>query len=266
MWRIYCLFALIVGTGNFLPAQSDSLPRLTMDAIRQLPDTTLPIAFHFVGLPDGRNFVTDPRDSLLAAHGNNDKLRSNILVYYLLLELNAKFRGGMLDYPPSKDTKIRFGLYKPGEGELPALQHYAYGERPRMVPGVYNVIFQYRAGKSPDGSTGGTGSKRIVVYNVLQRYLAGSSDFWTVARNIGHEIGHSLSLDHTFHCENPCAGQGFDPAEECFGTCVPHNQGSGEVNCFGGSDRQLLMGYGAQTSLTVCEVERMWNYMLRREG
>ena len=235
---------------------------LSLDEIQSLPDTTLALAFHFVALPDGRNFVLDPRDSLLIAHGNNEKLRANILVYYLLGELNRVFRGGMLDYAASKDTKIRFELYAGQEDGDDGIQLYDFGERIRPLPGAYNVIFQYRAGKSPDGVTGGRGSRRIVVYNLLQRYLTGSNDTWTPARNIGHEIGHALGLDHTFHCDNPCAGQGFDPLEECFGECVDHNFGSGPVNCYGGSDRQLLMGYGSQVHLTACEVERMWNYML----
>ena len=262
MWRAV-IFFLCIGTGWWLPAQDPaSTAWLSMVEIQSLPDTTLPLAFHFVALPDGRNFVLDPQDSLLAAHGNNEKLRANILVYYLLGELNRVFSSGMLDYPASKDTKIRFATYAGSEHDPPGIQLYGYGEQVSMVPEAYNVIFRYRPGKSPDGSTGGTGSRRIVVYNLLQQYLAGANDTWTPARNIGHEIGHALGLDHTFHCDNPCAGQGFDPHEECYGECVDHNFGSGRVSCYGSSDRQLLMAYGSQVHLTVCEVERMWNYLL----
>ena len=263
MWRAIGMGMILMAGWRAHGQDASDLPWMSMDEIQSLPDTTLPLAFHFMALPDGRNFVLDPQDTLLAAHGNNEKLRANVLVYYLLGELNRIFRDGMLDYAPSKDSKIRFALYRDSASRLTGIQFYAYKEPVRMVPEAYNIIFRYRPGKSPDGATGGTGSRRIMVYNVLQQYLAGSNDTWTVARNIGHEIGHALSLDHTFNCANPCAGQGFDPLEECYGECVDHNFGSGPVNCFGSSDRQLLMAYGAQVHLTVCEVERMWNYLLQ---
>ena len=261
---LFCIaLSVVLLTGAPVAAQSrDALP-LTIEAIQERPDTTLQLAFHFVALPDGTNFVTDPRDSLLLAHGGHEKLRADVLIYYLLKELNDRFRKGMLDYPPSRDTKIRFAQARNPEESIAGAYFYAHNERPRLVPGVFNVIFQYHPGKNaPDGSTGGTGSRTIRIYNVLQRYLAGSHDTWSVARNIGHEIGHALSLDHTFKCDNPCAGCGFDPLEECYGDCVEHNRGSDRINCFGGSPRELMMGYGSQVYFTVCEVELMWGFLL----
>ena len=259
-----CLCLLGGGTAV---AQSAGGAPLTIDSIQQLPDTTLRLAFHFVALPDGTNFVTDRRDSLLLAHGGHEKLRADVLIYYLLKELNDRFRKGMLDYPPSRDTKIRFAQAKNPEDSVAGAYFYAHGERPKLSPDVFNVIFQYHPGKNaPDGSTGGTGSRTIRIYNVLQRYLQGSHDTWSVARNIGHEIGHALSLDHTFKCDNPCAGRGFDPLEECYGDCVEHNHGSDKINCFGGSPRELIMGYGSQVYFTVCEVERMWEFLMRASG
>ena len=248
-----------------LAAQPDSLRRpLTIDDIQELPDTTFRLAFHFVGLPDGRNFVVDPADSLLAAHGDNEKLRADVLMGYLLRELNYRYRTALLDYPDSRDTKLRFAYAAGPERPLESAYFYAHGERPRRVPGAFNVILTtYRGRGKPNGATTGVGSDQIFLYNNLQSYLAGSVDTWTPARILAHEIGHALSLDHTFKCDNPCAGQGFDPAEECFGNCVGDNYGSGPVNCFGGSQRELMMGYGTQLYLTTCEVERIWNYLLR---
>ncbi len=265
MLRLLTLLAIFFVLLPGLPAQSPEGDRLTIEEIQELPDTTLRLAFHFVALPDGRNFVSDPQDSLLATHGNNEKLVAKTLTYYLLRELNGRFRTAMLDYEPSRDTKIRFAPAENPEKGIAGAYFYSYRERPVAIPGVFNVIFQYRGGANPpDGSTGGAGSHTIYIYNSLQKYLSGSHDTWSVARQIGHEIGHALSLDHTFKCDNPCAGQGFDPLEECFGDCVPHNHGSDKTNCYGGSQRELMMGYGSQVYLTVCEVERIWNFMLRK--
>ncbi|PPK85801.1 pregnancy-associated plasma protein-A [Neolewinella xylanilytica] len=264
MLRAFVIIWLAWLLGGALPGQSAGSEPLPIEVIQQLPDTTLRLAFHFEALPDGRNFVTDPNDSLLIAHGNNEKLRADILIYYVLQELNHRFRTGMVDYAPSRDTKIRFALVETLDSGIRGASFYAHGERPVHVPGAFNVIFRYHPGpRAPNGSTGGVGSTTIYIYNALQTYLAGSQDTWSLARNIGHEIGHALSLDHTFKCDNPCAGQGFDPLEECYGDCVPHNHGSDKINCFGGSSRELMMGYGSQVYLTVCEVERMWGWLLR---
>lgn len=256
---LFCL----VGQAR-VPAQSGTpAPKLTIGEIHSLPDTTFPLFFHFVALPDGRNFVADTTDSLFLAHGRHEKLRADVLMYYMLRELNHRFRTALLDYPPSRDTKIRFGYAHPEAPPLESARFYRFGEPVRSVPGTFNIVFTSRAGSSrTDGATTGTGSHTVYVYNRLQTYLAGSHDTWTVARLIGHEIGHALSLDHTFKCDNPCAGQGFDPLEECFGECTPHNSGNGRQNCFGGSSRDLMMGYGSQLHLTICEVEQIWNYLL----
>ncbi|NJB84708.1 hypothetical protein GGR26_000453 [Lewinella marina] len=263
LYRCLLLF-LLFAAGARVPGQSVKPASPTMDEIRELPDTTLRLAFHFVALPDGTNFVRDARDSLVVAHGGHEKLRADVLMYYLLRELNHRFRVALLDYPPSRDTKLRFALVGGADRPLESAAFYREGEPLRPVAEGFNIVFtRYRGRGRPDAATTGTGSTTIYVYDRLQTYLAGSHDTWTVARLIGHELGHALSLDHTFKCDNPCAGRGFDPLEECYGECTDHNGGSGAVNCFGGSPRELMMGYGSQLHLTVCEVERMWAFLLR---
>ncbi len=254
--------ALFLLFGLSLGASPDTLRApLTIHDIQQLPDTTFRVAFHFVALPDGRNFVSDPADTLLAAHGNNEKLRADVLMGYLLRELNGRYKTALLDYPGSRDTKIRFTLAGGREHPLGSAYFYRHDERPVPVPGAFNVIFTAHRGRT-DGATNGVGSRTIYIYNRLQAYLKGSVDTWTPARTIGHEIGHAFGLDHTFKCDNPCAGQGFDPLEECHGDCVNNNSGSGQINCYGGSQRELMMGYGSQLFLTPCEVETIWNHLL----
>ena len=264
MHRLTVLLILwLLGPG--LSAQ-EGMPWLTIDDIQARPDTTLRLAFHFVGLPDGRNFVPAGQDSLRAAYGGNEKLTGEIYAWYIMRELDKRFRTALLDYPPSKDTKLRFG-YAAGEGRPvgESLYYYRHDERPRPVPGAYNVVFtRYRGrGMNPNGSTRGAGSHTLYIYGTLETFLRGGADTWSPARTLAHELGHALSLDHTFKCDNPCAGQGFTPETECFGVCAPTNTGqAGSTSCYGGSQRELMMGYGSQLHLTPCETERMWNFLL----
>ncbi|WP_116125014.1 M43 family zinc metalloprotease [Lewinella sp. IMCC34183] len=259
MLRFLVFLVLLLAFPGWGGAQSGKPARLTIDDIQALPDTTFGVVFHFVALPDGRNYVADARDSLLATHGNNEVLRADVLMWYLIREVNKRFRTGVIDYPPSKDTKLRF-VYANGPDPLASAYFYAHGERLRPVAGAFNVILVDHPGTT-NASTRGKGSRTIYLYNTLPDYLRGSNNTWDPARTLAHEIGHALSLDHTFKCDNPCAGRGFDPYEECFGECVNHNSGSGEVSCFGGSDRELLMGYGSQLFLTPCEVEQIWDHL-----
>ncbi len=238
------------------PRDSCAAYRLGIEELQQLPGMTVRLAFHFVALPDGRNF---------APEAELEKLRAATFLYYVLGEMNTRMRVAVLDYPPSRDTRLRFALVN-GPQE-PLASCFFYGNRDKVVPldGAMNVVFtDYRGrGKAPDGAITGTGSNRITVYNRLQTYLAGSQDTWTVARLINHEFGHTQGLDHSFKCDNPCAGIDLEPREECFGVCTTNNAGStAGTNCYGGSERALMMGYGTQLSLTVCETEQLLNYLL----
>ncbi|MBB4078478.1 hypothetical protein GGR28_001091 [Lewinella aquimaris] len=234
--------------------------------LQALSPATFRLAFHFVGLEDGRNFTGDPDDPVLAAHGNNEKLRADVLMRYLLNEMNFRFRTALLDFAPSRDARIRFALVNGAEEPLRSAFFYRHGERVRTLDDAMNIIFtRYPGpGKAPDASVPGVGSNRIHVYNRLPGFLKGSHDTWTIARIINHELGHTQGLDHTFNCNNPCAGIDLEPEDECFGACTTNNNGSAAgTNCYGGSGRDLMMGYGSQLHLTVCETEQLWNYMLR---
>lgn len=238
---------------------------MTVDDLPRLPTVTFALAFHFVALDDGTNFVTDPQDSLLLAHDGHEKLRADVLMGYLIRELNGRFRTALLDMPATKDTRIRFA-YLNG-AEQPLCSAYFYGSQDRIAyrEDALNIVFtRYRGQRAPSGSTPGVGSNSVYVYNQLQNYLRGSHDTWTVARVIAHEFGHSRGLDHTFKCDNPCNGVDLVATDECFGKCTTNNNGSttAGVNCFGGSARKLIMAYGAQVHLTPCETELLWNYLI----
>ncbi len=258
----WILLALLCGTCLTAAAQSGSprdscaAYRLGIDELQHLPGMTVRLAFHFVALPDGRNF---------APESNVEKLRAASFLYYVLGEMNTRMRVAVLDFPPSQDTRLRFALVNGPEDPLASC--FFYGNRDKVVPleGAMNVVMtDYRGrGRAPDGSITGVGSNRITIYNRLQDYLAGSQDTWTVARLINHEFGHTQGLDHSFKCDNPCAGIDLEPKEECFGVCTTNNAGStAGTNCYGGSPRALMMGYGTQLSLTVCETEQLLNHLL----
>ncbi|WP_420460944.1 M12 family metallo-peptidase [Neolewinella sp.] len=262
--RLLLTLLFLLSLAPALPAQTPE--RMTVEDLPRLPEVTYAVAFHFVALEDGTNFVTDPQDSLVLAHGGHEKLRADVLMYYLLREINGRFRSGLLDYPGTKDTKIRFAYLNGRDEPLRSAFFYTARQPIAYQKDALNIVFTAYRGRSssPSGSTPGVGSNRIIVYNQLQRYLRGSHDTWTPARVIAHEFGHTRGLDHTFKCDNPCNGIDLVALDECYGKCATNNSGSttAGVNCHGGSARELMMAYGSQVYLTVCETELLWNYLL----
>jgi hypothetical protein len=225
---------------------------------------TVRVAFHFVADTADRNFVTHTGDSLFLAHDRHEKLRADVFMYYILREMNGRMATAVLDYEPSRDARIRFErVYR----ERPALESaffYRQNERPRLVDSALNLVFRPNLRTRAPTAQTGYGSNRIDVFNVLRTYLRGSHDTWSVARTINHEFGHTQGLRHSFNCGNPCDGIDLAVAEECGGECVPNDSRNGESNCYGRSPRDLMMGYGTQLHLTVCELEHLWGGMLRR--
>ena len=201
-----CYLAVLLFIISSAPAASAQQPyAMTVDDLPRLPEVIFAVAFHFVALEDGTNFVTDPQDSLVLAHGGHEKLRADVLMYYLLREMNGRFRSALLDNPATKDTKIRFAYLNGPAEPLRSAFFYSAREPIAYRNDALNIVFTaYRGrGGAPSGATLGTGSNRIFVYNQLQNYLQGSHDTWTPARVINHEFGHSRGLDHTFKCDNP---------------------------------------------------------------
>lgn len=228
--------------------------------LQQLSPATFRLAFHFVAGRDGNNFT--PTDSL---PGGNELLRAEVFIGYLLREMNKRFAGAVLN-APSTDTRIRFVPVNGEEQLLASSYFYAHDERVKFLPDAMNIVFtdyRGRRGKAPSGSTNGAGSNRVSIYGLLPRFLSGNNDWWNVARNILHEIGHTQGLNHTFHCDNPCDGIDLVVRDECYGKCATNNAGSvGSTNCYGSSKRELIMGYGSQVYLTACETEQLWKYLL----
>ncbi len=253
---ICCCSCLTAGAQSGSPRDSCADYRLTVDEWQRMPVVTVRLAFHFVALADGRNF---------APEAEIEKLRAATFMYYVLEEMNQRMRLALLDYSPSRDLRIRFALVNGPDNARASAFFYDHDAPVKPLDAALNVILtDYRGrGNPPDGSISGAGSNRITIYNRLQTYLSGSQDTWTVARVINHEFGHTQGLDHSFKCDNPCAGIDLEPQEECYGECTTNNSGSAAgTNCFGGSPRALMMGYGTQLNLTVCETEQLWNYLL----
>ncbi len=234
-----------------------------MDSILRSPPITVRLAFHFVADTAGRNFVSDRQDSLLLAHGGHEKLLADVFMYYVLGEMNKRMRLAVLDVPETRDTRIRFALVN-GKDYLRSAYFYGNGERPRMIDSALNLVFRPNLRKGAPTAQTGYHSNRIDVFNVLRTYLGGSHDTWSVARTINHEFGHTQGLKHSFNCSNPCDGAGLLVADECGGECVSNDSRNGESNCYGRSPRDLMMGYGTQLHLTVCELEWLWTAMLQR--
>ena len=254
------LGALFLVTGGLRGQQA-----FTVDRLADYPTVTFRLAFHFVARADGLNFARSSQDALVLAHGGHEKLRADVLIYYLLEELNLRFRQALLDHPASRDTRIRFVALR-GSDLLASASFYGYRDPVTYLPDALNIVITpYRAGaRAPSGSTPGVGSNRIYLYQLLDSYLRGSDNTWDPARVLAHEFGHTRGLDHTFKCDNPCNGVDLVAEEECFGRCASNNAGSttAGINCFGGSARKLMMGYGSQLHLTRCETEQLWTYIL----
>ena len=248
--RVVLFLWLLVG--GVVRAQSPTIGEIQA----RTDPATFKLAFHFVATADSSNFSASERA------GNNELLRAAALIPRVVGEMNKRFANAVVDTPDA-DARIRFRLVN-GEEVLESVYFYGPGERPRMLPEAMNVIFQpYGRGRAPTASTDGAGSNRVRVYDQLAKYQAGGNDYWSVARAINHEIGHTQNLDHTFKCDNPCGGVDIDVRSECHGECATNNSGSvGSVNCYGASDRELMMGYGSQVYLTVCETEQLWTYLL----
>ena len=219
---------------------------------------TFRAAFHFVAKADSSNFVE------AGTITTNPLLQTDVLINYLLKEMNDRFRTAVLD-APSRDTRVRIEPVG-GRADLRVSTYfYGPGERVAGLPGALNIIFMpyNRRGKSPTAATDGAGSNRIYVFNLLDQYTGGGNDWWSVGRSLIHEIGHTQGLDHTFKCDNPCDGVDLTVREECYGECATNNAGSvGSTNCYGSSKRELIMGYGSQVYLTACETEQWWKYLL----
>lgn len=95
------------------------------------------------------------------------------------------------------------------------------------------------------------------------------------AKSLNHEIGHSLSLEHSSYCQNQCRGIDLDPEQECgpncpsMATCEPETNPS-QIDCDGTGvtiphctwnfGNNLMQQGAGLNALTPCQWEIAYNF------
>ena len=151
------------------------------------------------------------------------------------------------------DSKIRFELYDGGQGAVftysgnfETTQYIArYGQQ------VVDVVVSYKTGCK---NLGGAGINIITMCNFdrdIPTDMVKQQDRGLV---LCHEIGHTLSLEHTFECYSQCSND-INHDIECSNSICGCDAPSNPTN--------NMMSYkGGNNALTPCQWETMFNYIL----
>lgn len=236
----------------------------------------VPVVFHFVSDNSGNNFLPGP---LASNPWETDKNFGSYNAFVLMVEANRYLsnmvRDNLAPNPSNpdmlRDSKIRFKYKYPDLSEL-NFKFYSNSNQIILESDAMNIVIsgtvvgsngQYNVRGSASHGSG----NRITLENFAKLQLdinPNSSIHYQYATNAIHEFGHLMSLDHTFNCTNRCSGVAFNfppnVKEECCGNCNHNNSNSG--SCFGCSP--MVMGYGSQYILSVCELEAIWTNHFRR--
>lgn len=270
--RIFCLIFLICLIFNFSKAQHECVIddlnppsalqgtgcnqiELTLDEILALPDANFKIAFHFKANSIGDNFTCDPNDPIVTS---NTFLYAPTLVNAVINEMNTRMSSALLLNGQNTDAKITFSLIN--GGDCNSIFLYESNESFTVLPDAINIYF-INVPNDPGIRAWTTyGSNKMYIENVLEAFLNGSNNFWSIGRVMNHEFGHTRNLLHSFNCNNPCNGIDIVVEDECCGQCWPDDSNSS--GCWGCSSQQLIMAYGIQLHFTECEFIQLWNYIV----
>lgn len=255
----------------------------------ELSEFTLYVNFHFVANALGDNFHCDPNgDPVYYAPAIVSSLVNLCNNYFDNPIVNQYGNPGQV-----YDSRLRLKVYTE-TGNPDDLCGGLFFHPNNVILGtspygnkVFNITFSNDAGAASTirgGSTGGPGSNYIQVRNMLTLFQSDTTELWTHAKIINHEFGHIFNLPHAFSCFNNCYD--MDNVLECGGPngCLTSNDPNNEVPCTtlpasdcnptwgyiliccycNRSASENFMGYGDNRSMTPCQWETMFDFILNR--
>jgi len=252
----------------------------------ELSEFTLYVNFHFVANALGDNFHCDPNgDPVYYAPAIISSLVNLCNNYFDNPIVNQYGNPGQVH-----DSRLRLKVYT--ETGNPndlcnGLFFHPNGVGATSSPygnKVFNITFRNDDGDTSTirgGSTGFAGSNFVNVRNLLTLFQSDITELWTHAKIINHEFGHIFNLPHAFSCHNNCYD--MDNALECggpsgcasspiSGTCpIPPTTDcnltwGGNLDCCvcNRDNSENFMGYGDNRSMTPCQWETMFDFILNR--
>ncbi len=230
---------------------------LTKDQILALPEFNVSVVFHFIS-DNNQNFTCDENDPIVSI---NELLYVPSFSYYFMNKINNLLDSGVEVNGEMIDTRIRVDF---ANADACSSSYFVDNWSDlNLVDGVTNVIFQNRSG----GGWAGPGNfRRVGVNSILESFLSGSINWWSPAQTFVHEFGHTLNLDHTFYCDNPCGdGQDYYSEDHCYGQCVGCQFSGCGDGCFGGADEYFMAYTDGRVKFGLCEYTRMMNHIINAD-
>jgi hypothetical protein len=237
------------------------------------PVMEVPVVFHFVSDNSGNNFLPGP---LASDPWETDKNFGSYNAFVLMFNINsylsALIRDNLSPNPEGnaglKDSNIRF-KFRYYDYSDQNFRFYSNTEPIVNVPDALNIKV---SGSYSGNGWGGTANlslgNEITLNNFAKLQLdifPNISQHYKFATVAIHEFGHLMTLNHTFHCSNRCSGVAFNfppnTKQECCGICK--NGDGAAPECFSNCS-PMVMGYGSQYILSVCELEAIWTNHFRR--